>query len=414
MRQRRKPTNWFLVIVLLLLIAGMVYVDKVAATIAPTFTLTTSTPTRDPESYVTEADGLAAQGKFLKAIDTYNEAIRIKPDDPNLYVSLAQAQILAGKYDEALTSAENALLLNPNNSMAQAVRGWAQDKKGDYTDADASIQGALKLDPNNGIAHAYYAFLLGDMYQQGVGPYTDPIQNAADESKLAVTLAPNRLEALWARGWVLYLTANYEEAITQYKAAININPNIPELHLDLGVAYVGLSLVDEAIKEYTIAYTDNPSDFTPNLYSSRALGRIGNYSQAVQYAEQALNDAPTNGYLHGNLGVWLYKNGQFPEALTQLGLAVNGGQTDDGQSIQPQALTGGDLNIASYYYYYAILLARNGQCAQALPITSQILNTVSNDSTAVYNAQFAQGLCQAAAGTPQATPTGTPKATKTP
>ena len=96
MRQRRKPTNWFLVVVLLLLIAGMVYVDRVVVpTIPPPF-VPTSTATRNPESYVTEAQGLFDQGKLLDAIDTYNQAIRIKPNDPTLYVALAQIQIFAG------------------------------------------------------------------------------------------------------------------------------------------------------------------------------------------------------------------------------------------------------------------------------------------------------------------------------
>jgi tetratricopeptide (TPR) repeat protein len=414
MRQRRKPTNWFLIILLLLLIAGMVYFDRFVVPPLQQYILPTPTPTRDPESYLTEADGLFNQGKFSKAIDTYTEAIRISPSDPTIYVALARVQIFAGKYDDAQTNAQNALLLNPNNSMALAVLAWAQDMKGDYTAADTTIQEALRLDPNNGNAHAYYAFLLGDMFQNSVGPYTDPIKTAGEESRVAVSLAPNSLEAHWARGRILYLTANYEEAVSEFRTAINNNSFVPQLHLDLGVTYKALSLIDEAIKEYTLANTLNPTDYTAYLYSSRALGSIGSYAQAAQYAEQAVNVAPTNPNLRGNWGWWLYKNGQFGEAQTQLSIAVNGGQTDDGQTILPQPLTADDIRIAQYYYIYALLLVRGNRCSDALPITQLLLTNVPDDEDAVYNAKYIQGLCQSSLGTPPAAPSATPKTTPTP
>jgi hypothetical protein len=196
MRQRRKPTNWFLVIFLALLIAVVVYLDRfVVPTVQPPF-MPTPTATRNPESYATEANGLFTQGKLSQAIDVYNEAISINPSDPSLYIALAQVQAFAGKYDDALTSARNALLLNPNNSMAQAVLGWAETQKDslaqtpDYTDADTSIKRALQLDSNNGLAHAYYAFLLGDMDQYNTGPYSDPIRSAIAESNTAISLRP--------------------------------------------------------------------------------------------------------------------------------------------------------------------------------------------------------------------------------
>ncbi|MGD0612403.1 MAG: tetratricopeptide repeat protein [Anaerolineales bacterium] len=420
MRQRRKPTNWFLVIFLALLIAVVVYLDRfVVPTVQPPF-MPTPTATRNPESYATEANGLFTQGKLSQAIDVYNEAISINPSDPSLYIALAQVQAFAGKYDDALTSARNALLLNPNNSMAQAVLGWAETQKDslaqtpDYTDADTSIKRALQLDSNNGLAHAYYAFLLGDMDQYNTGPYSDPIRSAIAESNTAISLAPNSLEAHWARGFILQITGNYEQSIPEYQAAISQNGNIAKLHLELGATYKYVGDIDKAIQEYTRANTLDPTDPTASLYSSRALGQIGEYEKAVQYAQQAVTDSPTDPYLRGNLGVWLYKVPNWVEALPQLALAINGGKTDDGQTILPQPLTGSDAHIAQYYYTYAILLAKYNRCSEALPITQLLLTTVPDDADAVYNAQYAQSVCSTSLGTPAPTPSSTPKVTPTP
>ncbi len=330
MRQRRPRINWFLVVFVVILIAIVTYVDRFVLPTAQTPFMPTPTVTRDPESYVTEAEGLFDEGKLLQAIDTYMEAIRIKPNDPTLYIAVARVQIFAGKYDDALVNAENSLLLNPNSSMAQAVRGWAQTQKGDYTAADDSLKNALRLDPNNYLAHAYDAFLYGKMFENSAGPYVNPIQTAIDESRAATTLAPNSLEAHWARAYIYQLTANPEQAVQEYLAAININKNISEIHLELGVTYKATGMIDQAIQQYTLANTLNPSDYRPELYSSRALATIGQFIQAEQYANAAVQDAPTDPYLRGNWGYMLYKNNEWPTSIEQLSLTINGGKTTDG------------------------------------------------------------------------------------
>jgi len=414
MRQRRPHINWFLVVVVVILIAIVTYVDRFILPTAQSPFMATLTATRDPESYVTDAENLFAEGKLLQAIDTYMEAIRIKPDDPLLYIALARVQIFAGKYDEALVNAENSLLLNPNNSMAHAVRAWALTQKGDYVAADDSLKEALRLDPTNGIIQAYKAFLYGKMYENNAGPYVDPIPVAIEASQAAVTLTPNSLEAHWARAYILQITDNGEQAIQEYLLAIQINPNISEIHLELGVTYKGLGVIELAIQQYTLANTYNPSDIRPNLYSSRALVSIGEYAKAAQYAESAVANDPTNPYLRGNWGFMLYKDNDWPKAMIQLSLAVNGGTNEDGQTVQPQPLTGDDTRIAEYFYDYAILLANSDRCGEALRITQLLVTNVPNDATAAYNVNYVQQICEQSLGTPSPQPSATPETTPTP
>ena len=112
-------------------------------------------------------------------------------------------------------------------------------------------------------------------------PSRPPLTNP----RTATTLAPNSLEAHWARAYVYQLTGNQELAVQEYLAAININKNISEIHLELGVTYKALGVIDQAIQQYTLANTLDPTDYLPELYSSRALASIGQFTQAEQYAE---------------------------------------------------------------------------------------------------------------------------------
>lgn len=394
MRQRRRrPVNWFAVMVLLTLIAFFTYLNTmVIPSIPPPFE-PTRTPTRDPESYLSEAQALFDQGKLLQAIAVYEELIYLTPNDPGVYVVLARTQLFAGRAADALQNAERALLLERDNSMAHALRGAALTQQGDYLMAQSALQRALELEANNGIAHALYAELLGNMYLSNTGPF-NALDLAIEESRLGVQLAPGSIEAHRARGFILELTGNYETAIQEYQQAIAINANIPELHLALGRAYRVTGVLDKAVEEYTLANTLNPSDPRPDLYTSRVYFYTGEYGKAAQYAEQAVNDDPTDAYLRGNWGVILYHNLQWPNAVAQLDLAVNGGETEDGQAIVPLVLDGSDGRVTEYFFTYALVLARLNRCSEALPVAQLILTAVPTDDVAIYNAQFAIDLCE--------------------
>lgn len=415
MTKRRKPWHPFRILFLLLLIVAAVYFNQVVVPSMPTPFVDTPTPTRQPESYISEAETLFNDGKLLQAISSYQEAIRIQPSNPLTYIALARVQVYAGQYQEALTNAENALLLSSNNSMAYAMRGLALLKQSDYINADTAIKKAIQLDSNNGMAHAFYAQLLGEEYLNNTGPF-DAFDLAIEESRVATSLSPNSLEANYARGFILEITDNREQAVQAYLAAIQINPNIAEIHLALGRTYKVLGAIGNAIDEYTLANTLNPSDPIPYLYTSRAYAASGEFAKAVQSAELALGNAPTDAYIIGNLGLMLYRNYQWPEAVTQFALAINGGTTKDGKVITPLVLKGDDLYITEYFYSYALALAHTNRCSDVVNVARTILEKVPSDDVATFNANQALNMCQASLLTPSPTlqPASTLQVTPTP
>jgi tetratricopeptide (TPR) repeat protein len=173
-------------------------------------------------------------------------------------------------------------------------------------------------------------------------------------------------------------------------------------------------VIDQAIQQYTLANTLNPSDYLPELYSSRALASIGQYIQAEQYANAAVQDAPADPYLRGNWGYMLYKNNEWPTAIEQLSATINGGKTADGQIIQPLTPINNDAWVAIYYYTYALVLAQSDRCSEALPLTQTILDAFRANEYAVYNANYTQELCGKNIGTASPKATATPGPTPTP
>lgn len=401
-RKRRRRSNPWRILILLILIGAALYVNQVVVPATPPLFIPTPTETRNPESFVNEAEALFNQGKLNQAIEAYQRAIAADPDNPAIYVALARVQMFAGKYKDALENAENALILNNDNPMAHALRGWALDFLGDYTQAEAAVKRALELDPNNPFAHAFYAEILMDKALSGQGDI-GTMEKAAEESRIALSLAPNQLETLRARGYILWNTANYEEAIQQYKAALAINDKIPDLHMALGYNYHFLGEYDQAVEHFLQAVALNPSDPIAPYEISRTYAAVGDFSKAVQYADQAVKAAPQNPKMHANLGVMYYKNNQLDEAIEQLSLAIRGGTTEDGVVVEGLPLDYG--SVADYYAIYGLALAKANRCSEAIPVFQSILAGVPDDEINVYNAEQGLSICQQNLGTP------TPEAT---
>ncbi|HJS19782.1 MAG TPA: tetratricopeptide repeat protein [Anaerolineales bacterium] len=406
MTRRRKRPNFFGWAIFGLVLLFGYYINQVYLPAQPNPFEATPTPTRSPESFVTEAQSLYQQGKLLQAIEAYEEAIKSSPQDPTLYIALARVQVFAGLAEEAQANAENAILLSPNNSMAHAVRAWALDfQEGENSNALEAIDKALELDPNNAIAHAYRTEILID------SQLFDNIDKAREVSRTALALDPNALETRRARGYIFEATGDYENAIQFYKSAIEVNPNLSILHMELGRNLRFLQVYDDAIKEFTLANTLDPSDPEPDYLIARTYATIGEYEKALQYAETAVNDDLTNPRYRGNYGVMFYRNFKYAEAVEQLSLAVNGGKTEDGFPIQGLALND-DPRIGEFYFTYGLALARTNQCGQALPIAQTLQTKFPEDEIVLEAATAIIGICQEnlenpAVDTPVATEAGT-------
>jgi tetratricopeptide (TPR) repeat protein len=414
-RRKRRPNYFSLAILLLVLLFGY-YFNQVYLPSQPNPFEPTPTPTRSAESFVSEAESLFAEGKLAQSIAAYQAAIKSSPQDAALYVAVARVQVLAGRSAEAQANAENALLLNPNNAMAHAVRAWAMDAQGNNAEALSEIEQSLGLDPNNGIAHAYYTEILVNS-----GSF-DNVTRAIDESKIALALAPDSMEAHRARAILLEATQNYEEAIREFEAALAINDDIPDLYLRLGLNYRALGVSNEAIEAFTRADVLNPADPLPDLYISRTYAGIGEFAKALQYAETAVQNNPSDPRLRGNYGVMYYRNLLWTEAIEELRLAVDGGISAEGVAVEGLPLIN-DIRIAEYYFTYALAMARTGRCGDALQIAQEIQAKVPADENAQFAASETIRICeenllnpQVSTSTPPAgnAPTGTPSAVSTP
>ncbi len=407
MNRRRRRSNPLTILILLALVGGAVYVNQMVVPQTPPLFIPTFTPTRAPESYINEAEALVKEGKLSQAIQVYKSASLVAADNPTIFISISRMHIYLGQYQEAVDNAGNALVVNPNNAQALALRGYALGLMGNYLEGESSLNQAINLEPNNPIPYAYLAEILALKSSSPTGDL-ETLNRAIEYSRKAESLGANLLETHRARGVVLELTSNYEEAVREFAAAVAINPNIADLHIYLGRNYRALQDYPNAIREFTNAIPLNPTDPLPYTYLSRTYATQGEFANAIQYAELAIERAPTDPYLYGNLGVMHYRNRDFPKAITALRMAVRGGTAETGETVEGLPLD--YWPISEYYYLYGLALARQGDCGEALLIAQAVIDGVSIEEASVVNAQEIINTCElvASGAAPTALPSPTP------
>lgn len=406
-KKRQKPNGW-LIFFLVIGIGLLLYFNIVVVPVMNPLFLPTPTPTRDPVSYVTEADTLAAEGKYVQAVEVYQGAINADPQNIQNYLKISRLQIYTNQLEQAKVNAQNAILLDASNSNAYALLGWTKGFQQEYLAGEADAQKAIELDMNSGLAHAAYAYILALRVEAGMDEL-DTMDKAIEESRTAIALEPNLLEAHWARGYVLEITSNYEEAVNELETAVELNPYISRVYIALGRNQMNTGQLDQAVFQFTKAYSLNPTDPTPNLFISKIYGTLGEWEKGIQYGTAALRDDPSDPDLYANLGTLYFRKGQYNQAVDYLELAVTGGANEDGVAVEGTPLSYNVTTIETYSRY-GLALANINSCSQAVSIANALLSTVADNENAVYNANEILRICEENLLNP---PTATPEPTPT-
>lgn len=110
-------------------------------------------------------------------------------------------------------------------------------------------------------------------------------------------------------------------------------------------------------------------------------------------AQLAVDRDPTNPLMHGLLGTMFYRNFQYQEAADEFRLAVRGGVTRKGFTVEPIPADGG-YTFVVYYVRFGVSLSNLGQCQEALQVVQQLLAVAPSNETATSNALIIQDACR--------------------
>ena len=91
----------------------------------------------------------------------------------------------------------------------------------------------------------------------------------------------------------------YDKAVEAYKLAINLNPNLPAAYYGLGVAYVNMGRMPDALEPMRTAVRLAPTNANSHRVLGQILGHLQHFDDglAEMYEARRLHDAPDYFYL---------------------------------------------------------------------------------------------------------------------
>jgi TolB-like protein/DNA-binding winged helix-turn-helix (wHTH) protein/Flp pilus assembly protein TadD len=172
----------------------------------------------------------------------FRRAIEKDPQYAAAYAGLAECRI---PKQEARAAARKAVELDPTSGEARTALGWAELYRNlDLAAAEAALKSAVQLDPNYAPAHHTYS---------GVLEMTGRFQEAISEEKQAVLLDPLSHISRASLAELLSVAGQNDHGVEQLKLIFAMDPQYPKAHETLGDIYLRRGMYKEAIHEYQVS-----------------------------------------------------------------------------------------------------------------------------------------------------------------
>lgn len=278
-----------------------------------------------------EAHRLYLRGRFYwnrrtregyeKGIEYFEHAIRIDGSYALAFAGLADCYSMLGRFGlvtpniimpRAVSAAETALDLDDmlaeshaSVSLAAHIYTWDWDK------AEQHYQRAIELNPRFATAHHWYAIFLAELGRA---------EEALAEIKRAQSLDPVSLIIGADTGMVHYLAHDYDLAVEQCRAALDMDSNYFRARMWLGSAFEQKGMYREALAEYQTARSLDDSPYVLE-WLARAYAISGNTTEAHRLID-SLTELASRVYVDSYYLASVYAAlGRNEEAIALLGRA---------------------------------------------------------------------------------------------
>ncbi len=193
-----------------------------------------------------------SEAGYLKAVDYFQAAIGEDPQYAQAYAGLADSYALLGSMptpkiprDTAMPKAkETALMaLNLDDSLADAYTSLAfveMHYEWKFREAEQEFKRAIDFDPNYSVAHQWYAFDLAAMGR--LDEAVAEVERARQTDPFSAIINTDAAE-------ILYFVHNYDGALRQARATVEMDPNFAHAHRVMERIYDEKHLFPEAIAE---------------------------------------------------------------------------------------------------------------------------------------------------------------------
>jgi tetratricopeptide (TPR) repeat protein len=252
-----------------------------------------------------------------RAEAAYQGAARLSPATSlRALLGLGIVYLKTGRYDLGLETVQKILALEMLNPEARHLLGKLYFMKSQFDLAAQELQRAYQAEPENGrVAYTLaLAYLMQKRLPEAQALFRNLTAKLGDTPELHVLL-----------GRALRETFYTDEAIAEFRRALELNPRYPRAHHYIGMTYLAtddVGVFPQARKEFEAELAQHPEEGPAHLMLGILLIQSREYPQAISHLRKAVESQPNSPDPYCFLGQALSQAGNLAEAIPVLEKAI--------------------------------------------------------------------------------------------
>jgi len=238
------------------------------------------------EAHVALAKQHASNGDIETAIEEMRCALELKPTFADLHYVQGTYSFKLHRLPDARGSFQKALEINNKFFKARVHLSLVVFSEGDRARATEELIATRMSCPNfarENLDQLMNALRSGTDATEIERLYRELLDERPSSTQISKELA---IEAIQ--------NGSYDEAIRELKKAIALQPDYPDLHNYLGIAYGNNGMVDDAVHEFEISLKINPYYMKARLNLALLYYENNRYEEAQVQLDEVLAVQPSN------------------------------------------------------------------------------------------------------------------------
>lgn len=232
------------------------------------------------EAYIGNAKHLEASNRYGEAAEQLEKAIAIEPGYADVHFNLACLYENIGRFDASAEELRRAISINPNFFKVRVMLAKNLHRGGHHAEAVEELSELLATAPTFFIEQVKELIRLikaDEHLEKREAIFNSLLEERPSTAQVSKQVS---LEAIQ--------NGDYDFALNELRKAIAMNPDYPDLHNLIGIAYANKGMTDDAVMEFETALKIHPDYLKAHLNIALTLYEKGVHEEAMNHLETVL------------------------------------------------------------------------------------------------------------------------------